>query len=142
MTKRNDKQNFCVSSFIGDMLVALGERRMTGYKILLLIYHHWRSICGLMKRLNHESCEIGRNTYHRTDPVTLTSIFLYYSKSLYNSKYWMIWHSLGSTVGAISNEYCGDLDYPANGDCNGGWLYASSKTFRWKYDSTMAIHCT
>ena len=46
----------------------------------------------------------------------------------------------GENYGSVVNIYCKDIDYPANGECDYGWLYYNGTD--WTLDPTLTTFCT
>ena len=83
----------------------------------------------------------GKFVYHRFDPITMKSLYLYSSISSTGTKSWRIGHEIGSRLAYICNIYCVDLEYQVTEECNHGWYYVSQEARSWVIDFSMSIHC-
>ena len=84
--------------------------------------------------------------YQKLEPIDNNSVFMYFVIDDMDDDLsaWVIGPVIGSQMVLAINEYCSDVDYPANGNCNSGWFQYSGKSqneFPWHFDSSMTLEC-
>lgn len=84
----------------------------------------------------------GKLAYHRFDPITMTSKYLYFDTNKAGRKVWKIGQEIGSESVWIVNYYCVHLEHRVTKECDGGWYYYPNETRTWEYDFGMALQCT
>ena len=82
-----------------------------------------------------------RVVYEKNIGLSQQKIYLYFFVAA-GFKYGGVW-AFGDTIGSrfarIGNTYCAYFEYPANGECNDGWLHYFYGS--WEKDSSISVKC-
>ena len=81
-----------------------------------------------------------RVVYEKNIGLSQPKIYLYFFVTgSVNGGAWGFGDIIGSNFAFIGNTHCAYLEYPANGECNDGWLHYSYG--KWEKDSSISVNC-